>query len=524
MITVWYDVASTGGATLSQNRRTRAARLRGEETAIKRRLQRAVRPNVTGPVLGQANIAYELSARTKGTAHGGIGAIAKLVNSCGLAGEIDCSLELLKLHKPYYESDHVLNIAYNTLCGGQRLEDIEARRCDRVLLDGLGTESLPDPTTAGDFCRRFDAASIIALQEAVNRARVKVWRGQPDAFFEQPAVIDADASIVATDAATKQGMDISYNGIWGYSALVVSLANTKEPLYLGLLGANRPSHEGVIDYYDRAIALCRQAGFTEIRLRGDTDFSLTTELDRWDQDGVRFVFGYDAKANLIQQAESVETELYHELVTRTEAQIATTPRTRPANVKDDIVRERNYKVLRQTAQDVVEFSYRPGNCQRDYRVVALRKNISVERGENVLFCEYRYFFYITNDRDMTADEVINQARQRCDQENLISQLKSGVRALHAPVNTLNANWAYMTMAALAWTLKAWCALLLPITPRWAERHHEQRRRLLTMEFRTFLQAFIQIPCQIITTGRRVRWRILAYNQWLGPFFRLIDTL
>jgi hypothetical protein len=509
---------------MSTTRRRRTARLRAEATAIGRRLQRAVRPNVTGPVLGRANIAYELSARAKATGHGGIGAIAKLIGDVGLAGEIDSSLELLKLHKPYYESDHVLNIADNALCGGQRLQDIEARRCDRVFLDGLGVESLPDPTTAGDFCRRFDAASIIALQEAINRARLKAWRCQPDAFFAQPAVIDADASIVATDAQTKAGMDISYNGTWGYSALLVSLANTKEPLFLGLLGANRPSHEGVIDYYDRAIALCRQAGFTEVRLRGDTDFSLTTEFDRWDADGVRFVFGYDAKANLVQAAERQAEDLYHELVTQAERQIATTPRTRPSNVKDEIVRERNYKVLRQTAQDVVEFSYRPGNCKRDYRVVALRKNISVERGENVLFSEYRYFFYITNDPDMTADEIIDQARQRCNQENLISQLKSGVRALHAPVNTLSANWAYMTMAALAWSLKAWCALLLPITPRWAEHHNEQRRRLLTMDFRTFLTAFIQIPCQIITTGRRVRWRILTYNPWLSAFFRLTDTL
>ena len=509
---------------MSNNRRRRTARLRAEATAITRRLEAAVRPNMGGPVLGRANIAYELSQRTKATGHGGIGAIAKLIRHVGLAGEIDSSLDLLKLHKPYHESDHVLNIAYNALCGGQRLQDIEARRCDRVFLDGLGTESLPDPTTAGDFCRRFDAASIIALQKAINRARLKVWRRQPDSFFEQPAVIDADASIVPTDAQTKEGMDIAYNGIWGYSALLVSLANTKEPLFLGLLGANRPSHEGVVDYYDRAIALCREAGFTEVRLRGDTDFSLTAEFDRWDTDGVRFVFGYDARANLIETAQSSDAEIYHELVTRTERQIATTARARPRNVKDAIVRERNYKTLRQTAEDVVEFSYRPGKCKRDYRVVALRKNISVERGENVLFSEYRYFFYITNDPDMTADEVIDQARQRCNQENLISQLKSGVRALHAPVNTLNANWAYMTIAALAWSLKAWCALLLPVIPRWAERHHEQRRRLLTMDFRTFQTAFIEIPCQIITTGRQVRWRILTYNPWLAAFLRLTDTL
>ena len=181
-------------------------------------------------------------------------------------------------------------------------------------------------------------------------------------------------------------------------------------------------------------------------------------------------------------------------------------------------------MLRQRGEDVIEFSYRPRKCKRDYRVVALRKNISVERGENVLFEEFRYFFYITNERAMSADEVVDQARQRCDQENLISQLKSDVRALHAPVNTFNANLAYMTMASLAWSLKAWCAFLLPVTPRWREQHNKQKRRLLTMEFRTFFQCFIEIPAQIVITGRRVLWRILAHNQWLGAFFRLLDAL
>lgn len=499
-------------------------RIAREKRQIEQRLKAAVVVNEGGPVLRGGNIEYELSARTSGVAHGGMGLVQRLVRRIGLAEAIDDNVNVLKIHKPYHESDHVLNIAYNALCGGERLDDIELRRNDRVMLDALGTASLPDPTTAGDFCRRFDGESIHGLMKGINETRLKVWERQADTFRAETARIDADGSIIPTMGEHKEGMDISYNGIWGYSALVVSLANTGEPLFLANRPGNRPSHEGVIGLFDQAIALCRRGGFSDVLLRGDTDFSLTTELDRWTDDGVRFVFGYDARANMIAQADHVNASLYQDLVRRADYEVQTRARTRSENVKDRIVREREYKVIRTTSEDVFEFEYQPVKCRRPYRVVVLRKNLSVEKGEAALFDDVRYFFYITNDRNLSCSEVVQEARQRCNQENLIAQLKGGVRALHAPVNSLHANWAYMIMAALAWSLKAWIALLVPVSPRWAAQHLEQRRRLLTMDFRTFVAAIIHIPCQIIRAARRIRYRILSWNEWQSTFFRLLDAV
>ena len=503
-------------------KRTLQRTIAAEKRKIERRLSDAVRVNAGGPVLAAPTIRYELAAKTKAIAAGGIGAIHRLVQATGLAARIDAAVTLFKIHQPYHESDHVLNIAYNILCGGQTLDDIERRRTDRVFLDALGTASLPDPTTAGDFCRRFDADRIDALMDAINETRLAVWQRCPG-LTDQTARIDGDGTLVPTTGACKEGMDIAYTGMWGYHPLVVSLANTGEPLFLKNRSGNRPSHEGVMPYFDKAITLCRRAGFRDILLRGDTDFALTTAFDRWTAAGVRVVFGYDATRTMVQWGQTAPPALYTALVRRTEQALTTRPRQRPARVKDRLVRERGFKKITTVREEVVDVDYQPTACTRSYRVVALKKNLSVEKGEHVLFDDIRYFFYVTNDSTLSCSEVVQEARQRCDQENLIAQLKGGVRALHAPVNTLHANWAYMVMASLAWSLKAWVALSLPIAPRWRARHTEEQRRLLRMDFRTFLGAFVTVPCQILTSGRRVIFRLLAWNPWQYLFFRFVAT-
>ena len=480
-------------------------------------------PEQSEPMFKTINIHYELSDRGRGLSFGGIGAMHLLARRVGLVEAIDEKVHVLKRHLPYHESDHVLNVAYNILSGGECLEDIELRRNDEVYLDALAADRIPDPTTAGDFCRRFDVDDVEALTEAINSVRLNVWRGQDKNFFEE-AIIEADGTLASTYGGCKEGMYISYKGDWGYHPLVVSLANTAEPLYLINRSGNRPSPEGAAERFDQAITLCRQAGFKAILLRGDTDFTQTPHLDGWDADGVRFVFGIDAMANLVERAEGLPQGVWQPLTRPAKYQVCTEPRTRPANVKERIVREREYQNIRLVCEHVAEFDYSPTACRKTYRVIVLRKNLSVERGERVLFDDVRYFFYITNDPVASPAEIVAWANDRCNQENLIEQLKNGVKAMRMPVDNLVSNWAYMVMASLAWTLKAWFALLLPTKGRWKDKHRSEKRRVLTMEFKTFLNAFMRLPCQVVRTGRRIVFRLLAWNPWLNVFFRGLKAL
>jgi hypothetical protein len=467
-------------------------------------------PERNGAVLAGGNERLSMSGRTRATAVGGIGLVHRLVRQIGLPELIDEAVQVFKVRCPYHESDHVLNIAYNVMCGGRTLDDIELRRQDEAYMDALGAVRIPDPTTAGDFLRRLDRGHIDNLSEAINTARMQVWRKNKRSFFER-ALIDVDGTIAGTQGECKEGMDMSYKGIWGYAPLLVTLANTGEILYTRNRPGNRPSHEGCFEYLDPAVDVVRDAGFRSVRLRGDGHFSLTDDFDHWTERDVEFVFGLPAHPKLVGIAEGLEAGQWRRLH-RDGDTVRSRRGSRKPRVKRALIEERGYKHIELEKEEYTEFAYRPTKCSRDYRVVALQKTISVKEGHALLIPEIRYHFYITNvpKSELTARQVIRESNDRCNQENLIEQTKNGVHAMRMPCDTLLANDAYMLIACLAWNLKAWIAQLWPDR----ERGEDLRR----MEFRRFVASIIAIPCQVVRTGRHIVHRFLAWSSWLEDIF------
>lgn len=501
------------------------------------RLKNAVKQNKTNKAhFTSPKVTYTMSDNIEITEYGGLGLIKNLIKKTGLDSEINNYIKILKNNKPYLDSDHILNLVFNIMCGGENLQDINKRRFDTHYLDAIGAESIPGATTAGDFCRRFTEEDINIFMDIINAIRLKVWKKtQPEDFYNT-AIIDIDGLFASTTGECKEGMDINYKGDWGYHPLILTFAKTGEILYICNRPGNVASHQDAYLWINKTIKLLKMAGFKKIMFRGDTDFSLTEHFDEWTKEGITFVFGYDASEAVISHMEAFPEGDWDTLIRKIDSDESKKRRSKPENIKQERVQAREYEKQVLVDEEYFNFPYKPGACDQEYNMVAVKKHIEIYKGSVLDRKVIRHFFYIENDNDPNPLNIIKHSNDRCNQENTIGDHKKGVKAFKTPMNTLEANWVWMICCSLAWSLKTWMALYLSIEKDddqdektfslWPEKSKKpsDSELIMKMEFKQFLQYFMRIPARIIETAKGMTYELLAWNKHLPAFIRLTHAL
>jgi hypothetical protein len=426
---------------------------------------------------------------------GGLALAARLVSRLGIRKLIDGMVSVLRSHRPFHESDHVLTHAYNLFVGGSAIEDIGDLQQSEPVRRLLGAARIPDPTTAGDFLRRFDEVQINALDRAIDEAHVQAWSRWRGRKREQPlGIVDLDSHVHHVYGNQKEGADFTYKGGFGYHPLVISLAETQECLRLVNRPGNVASAEGAVEHL-KELAPMLKARFRQVLIRGDSAFAQQAIFDVCDSEGMYFAMVSAKQRNFEELAEEIPDGSWRPFRATERARPSRPRRKRRRNLRRKRARERGKRDLRLEKQWVAEVSYRPTRSSRSYRLIVRRQRIE-ESSQGELFELWRYRFVLTNmPRSTKAEEVLRLTYRRCDQEKVIEQLQNGVAAMKLPTGTLLANHAYLVCARLAQNIKSWLAMLaLPAeTLRWG--------------WKRFRRSFVYLAARIITSGRRWILRI-----------------
>ena len=470
-------------------------------------------PTGSGPVLRTPKLHPEVDERAEVTPYGGLILVEQFMRQFKVAAIIDEEVHVLKQHLPFHESDHILAQALNLYVGGSTLEDISSLQHDEAVKRMFGACRLPDPTTAGDFLRRFSADSLDQLRYAIDRVQEEVWRKLARKqgrrrTRRRRVVIYLDGHIKALYGASMEGADFSHTGQWSYNALVVSVAGTGECLAVRLRPGNMRSSHGAAEVLDDTLPRLREY-FDEILVVADSDFDRSDVREACQRAGAYFAFVGREHANRPQIANQIED--WHRFRPRAERAAEERrrrdgyrPRKRRSNRRRQRARARKFTDLRLIRQLVGEAAWTPPGSAVSLRLVVRRQHIERFEGkQGELFETYRDRYIVTNlPSSWSAEEVIDATYLRCDQENVIEQLGSGLAMWRMPVKQFIGNEVWMEIARLAWNLRVWIAqLALPEeVSRW--------------EWKRFRQAFVFLAAQVVHHARQVWVRFAGSHRFV----------
>lgn len=464
------------------------------------------------PVFRQRQVRLQVEQRGQVTPYGGLALAHDLAMRLELDKDLNRALPLLKIKMPYFESDHVLTHAYNLYAGGGCIEDIANLQHSDALKHLVGACRIPDPSTAGDFLRRFREPHLTAFQGVIDAAREKVWKQMPRAR-RKTGTVDLDSTIKEVHGECKQGADFSYNGKWSYHPFLATLAETREPLRTINRSGNTASPDGAVAVLHGVLPMVKRH-FDEVRVRGDGKFYQHGIIAACRQHGARFALCMDPYAVLQEKADALPPQAWKPFSAHpVEPAPDKKSRRKRRRCRSRRARQRGYTNLATTREWVAEFDYTLpdsdsarsfGVAGLTFRVAVRRQQVEVSEGQERLYTEYRDRFIITDYRfgEMNTAEVVRFAYGRCDQENIIEQLKNGIAAMRMPTGELLANGAFLMAGQLAWCLRAWLSLLaLPQeTTRW--------------EWKWFRQSFVYVAAKITHSARRAVVSLSAAHRWV----------
>jgi hypothetical protein len=467
-------------------------------------------PETEGRVMRHPLLHLQSDPRGEITHYGGLVLAQQFVRRFGVAQRLDEALALFKRHAPYHESDHVLALAYTLYADGTCLEDQAALQGSEAVRRLVGGCRIPDPTTAGDFLRRFRtvqdieqlSAVIDEVQEAVwSKLSRKVHRRRKKHEF---ALVDLDGHIKPLYGVQKEGADFSYDGRWSYQPLVVSLGGSGECLKV----VNQPGSARSSDAAAKALkeVLPRVLRhFGNALVRGDSDFDRCDIFNAAIDEGAYFAIGARVYPNRAALVEAIAEKNWKPFFPRAEREERGRPSRRvyTRNWRRQKAAERGYRRLHTVKQWLSEIDYQPHGLEAACRMIVRRVLIEETDGQGALFTHFRYRLVLTNlPRSYTAREVIDLTYQRCDQENVIEQFGQGIAGWRMPVAEFRGNSAWLQIARLAWNLGKWIAqIALP-------------REVVRWEWKRFRRHFVYIAAKVLKMGRRLVVRLAGSHRFL----------
>jgi DDE family transposase len=452
----------------------------------------------------------ESDPRGEMTHYGGLVLAQQFVRRFRVAQRLDQALKLFKRHAPYHESDHVLALTYTLYADGVCLEDQAALQGSEAVCRLVGACRIPDPTTAGDFLRRFKTAEEVEqLSGTIDDVHEAAWSRLPRGVRRNRrkrefALVDLDGHIKPLYGEQKEGADFSYDGRWSYQPLVVSLGGNGECLRV----VNQPGSARSSDAAGaalRAVLPRVKRHFRNAIVRGDTDFDRADVFQAVIDSGSHFAIGGRVHANRAALAQAIAEKDWEPFIPRAQRCQSKMParQGRTPNYREEKADERGFRRLRTIGQWVAEIPYQPQGLDSPCRMIVRRIRIEEKDGQGALFEYFRYRLVLTSlPRSYTPREIVDLTYQRCDQENVIEQFGEGIAGWRMPVAEFLGNSAWLQIARLAWNLGKWIAeIALP-------------SEVVRWEWKRFRRHFVYIAAKVLKKSRRLMVQLTDSHRYL----------